>query len=142
MFDKFSDDSRTLLAIAREDALRLGHDYIAPEHLLLAVTQTKSGAIKVLKDLEVDIEGLRATVEAAAGTGDAPADLKALPFTPGAKHVLEHTVEETKRLGHHKTGTEHLLLGLLRGTGGAAKALQAANVDLEEARIRVRALRG
>jgi ATP-dependent Clp protease ATP-binding subunit ClpC len=144
MFDRFSDHARSVMALARENALRLGHEHIAPEHVLLALTEEKNGkGEKVLQGLDVDLAALRAKVEAAMEAGTPGGDVKALPFTDGAKRVLENTVEEATRLDHHHLGSEHVLLGLLgEEQGAAARALRDVGVNLETVRARVRALSG
>ena len=70
---KFSPRVKDVITYSREEALRLGHDYIGTEHLLLGIIREGEGtAVRLLKSLNVDLQELRKTVEQAIGTGDNP----------------------------------------------------------------------
>jgi len=136
MFDRFTERARKVIALAREEAGRLGHDYIGTEHLLLGLIREGGGvAAAVLENLNVDLERVRLEVEKLVVMGGGTLTLGEVPFTPRAKKVLELSVEETQNLGHNYIGTEHLLLGLIReGEGVAAKVMEGLGVKLEKAR--------
>lgn len=139
MYDRFSDSGRTLMGAAREEAQRLKHDTIGPEHLLLAITdKPEDKAARLLQAFDVDLSKLHHELESEVGEGTASPDTTMIPFTPSAKRVLENTLDEAKRLGHSNIRSEHLLLGLLREEHGhVAKAFGSANVSLEAIRARV-----
>jgi ATP-dependent Clp protease ATP-binding subunit ClpC len=136
MFDRFTERARKVIALAREEAGRLGHDYIGTEHLLLGLIREGGGvAAAVLENLNVDLERVRLEVEKLVVIGGGTLTLGEVPFTPRAKKVLELSVEEAQSLSHNYIGTEHLLLGLVReGEGVAAKVLENLGVKLDKAR--------
>jgi len=145
MFDKFTDRARRVMQLARAEAVRLNHDYIGTEHILLGLIGEGSGvAANVLKNLGVELQRIRQEIEKLVHSGSASSIPSGqIPFTPRAKKVLEFAVDEATSLGHNYIGTEHLLLGLLRETGGkAAQVLVNLNVRLNEVREEVLSLLG
>ena len=134
-FDKFTERARRVLTLAQEEAQRFNHNYIGTEHILLGLTrQDDSVAARVLASLGAEAGAVRSAVESLIGRGDR-AVLGEIGLTPGAKRVIELSVDEARRLHHHYIGTEHLLLGLIReGEGIAAGALNRLGVNLERAR--------
>lgn len=133
-FDKFTDRARRVLTLAQEEAKRLRHNYIGTEHLLLGLVREGEGvAVKVLNNLGVELQQIRKAIEFITGSGDRDASGE-VGLTPRAKHAIELAVDEARRLSHHYVGTEHLLLGLLRGEGIAASVLENLGVKLEKAR--------
>jgi ATP-dependent Clp protease ATP-binding subunit ClpA len=138
MFERFTDRARRVVVLAQEEARMLGHDYIGTEHLLLALIHEGEGvAAKALLALDVDLDTLRREVEALVGRGQ-QATSGHIPFTPRAKKVLELALRESVQLGHDYIGTEHLLLGLVRGgEGPAAEVLQQRGIELNTVRQEV-----
>jgi ATP-dependent Clp protease ATP-binding subunit ClpC len=134
-FDRFTKRARRVLTLAQEEAQRLSHNYIGTEHLLLGLVREDSGkAMRVLRELGVDPQGVRDMVERTVGRGQRSMYGK-LSLTPRTKRVIELAVDEARRLGHHYIGTEHLLLGLVReGEGVAVDVLQGLGVNLENVR--------
>jgi excisionase family DNA binding protein len=133
-FAKFTERARKVLTLAQEEAQRLQHNYIGTEHLLLGLVREGEGvAVKVLNNLGVELQQIRKAIEFIIGRGDrdAPGEVG---LTPRAKHAIELAVDEARRLNHHYVGTEHMLLGLLRGEGIAAGVLENLGVKLEKAR--------
>ena len=133
MQERFSGPARMLMAAARNEALRLHHDYLGTEHLLLALTRARpSLACDVLEALGTDPAVIRVEVERRLLPGSLETQPRQLPFTPRAKTVLELAREEARILHHQYIGTEHLLLGLLReGEGIAATVLSNLGLDLK-----------
>ncbi|MBP5232906.1 MAG: NDP-hexose 4-ketoreductase, partial [Planctomycetes bacterium] len=145
MFEKFTDRARKVINLAKQEAERLGHEFIGTEHILLGLVKEGSGvAANVLEMLNVDLEKVRMEVEKfVAPSGDTTTHSNSLPFTPKAKKVLELAMEEARNLEHNYIGTEHLLLGLLREHEGmAAQVLLNLNVRLEDVRAEVMELLG
>ena len=106
MFDRFTERARKVIALAREEAGRLGHDYIGTEHLLLGLIREGGGvAAAVLENLNVDLERIRLEVEKLVVMGGGTLTLGEVPFTPRAKKVLELSVEEAQSLSHNYIGT-------------------------------------
>ncbi|MFQ5537885.1 MAG: ATP-dependent Clp protease ATP-binding subunit [Gemmatimonadota bacterium] len=132
----FTDRVRKVLAMAREQAIRLQHDYVGTEHILLGLIREGEGvAAAVLTNLNVDLEQIHERVEESVRKGKATIALGELPYTSRAKKVLEFAMAEARDFNHSYVGTEHLLLGLLREEKGiAAQVLNSLGVTLEEAR--------
>src|SRR5687768_1118426 len=122
--------------MAREEAIRLQHDYVGTEHILLGLIREGEGvAAAVLMNLNVDLEQIHERIEESVRKGKATIALGELPYTSRAKKVLEYAMAEARELNHSYVGTEHLLLGLLREEKGiAAQVLNSLGVSLEEAR--------
>ena len=138
MFDRFTDDAKKLMGLARQHALHLRHGAIAPEHMLLALLQLpRSAAGRHLEAWGLDPNVLAPHLDAALLPGTATSE-GTLPFTPAAKKVLELTLEEAVRLRHSFIGCEHLLLGLVReGNCEAAQLLAAAGARIDTLRAAV-----
>ena len=114
---KFSNRVKEVISLSREEALRLGHDYIGTEHLLLGMIREGEGvAIGLLKKLGVSLDELRNSVEQAT-KGTTTSNVKNLaniPLTRQSEKVLKITYLEAKIFKSHLIGTEHLLLSILR----------------------------
>ncbi len=132
----FTDRVRKVLAMAREEAIRLQHDYVGTEHILLGLIREGEGvAAAVLMKLTVDLDAIHEGVEESVRKGKATIALGELPYTSRAKKVLEYAMAEAREMSHSYVGTEHLLLGLLREEKGiAAQVLNSLGVTLEDAR--------
>ncbi len=114
---KFSNRVKEVISLSREEALRLGHDYIGTEHLLLGMIREGEGvAIGLLKKLGVSLDELRNSVEQATrGTTTSNVqNLANIPLTRQSEKVLKITYLEAKIFKSHLIGTEHLLLSILR----------------------------
>tara|TARA_B110000438_G_scaffold86556_2_gene86024 strand:+ start:33629 stop:36166 length:2538 start_codon:yes stop_codon:yes gene_type:complete len=114
---KFSNRVKEVISLSREEALRLGHDYIGTEHLLLGVIREGEGvAISLLKKLGISLDDLRASVEhntKNTSIGNLK-NLKNIPLTRQSEKVLKITYLEAKIFKSKLIGTEHLLLSILR----------------------------
>ena len=132
----FTDRVRKVLAMAREEAIRLQHDYVGTEHILLGLIREGEGVgAAVLTNLNVDLDQIHEQVEESVKKGKATIALGELPYTSRAKKVLEFAMVEARELSHSYVGTEHLLLGLLREEKGiAAQVLNSLGIGMEEAR--------
>ena len=116
----FTERVRKVLAITREEAGRLKHEYVGTEHMLLGLIREGDGvAATVLRNLRVDLDEVRRTVEGLVKKGKADPPLGPdLPYTSRAKKVLELAMGEARELNHSYVGTEHLLARLAcRGKG-------------------------
>jgi ATP-dependent Clp protease ATP-binding subunit ClpC len=114
---KFSNRVKEVISLSREEALRLGHDYIGTEHLLLGMIREGEGvAVAVLKKLGVPLDQLRGEIEKIS-KGTATHQIKNLaniPLTRASEKVLKITYLEAKIFKAQLIGTEHLLLSILR----------------------------
>ncbi|MEK3977150.1 AAA family ATPase [Psychrobacillus sp. FSL K6-1267] len=143
MFNRFTQRSQKVLQLAQEEAIRLKHESIGTEHILLGLIREGSGiAAKALEAIEVDPKVIEAGIEELVGTGAEEVG-PIVHYTPRAKKVIELSVDESRKLGHSYIGTEHLLLALIReGEGVAARVLNNAGVSLNKARQQVLQLLG
>ncbi len=133
MWQFFTERAKRVVQLAHREALRLGHDVIGTEHLLLGLIAEGEGvAAQVLTSMGVDLDEVRQRVEAIVGRGepkDRPVDL---PLSPRAKGVLDLAMREARNMGVSYVGTEHLLLGLIaEGEGVAAQVLTSMGLDLQ-----------
>lgn len=142
MFGRFTERAQKVLALAQEEAIRLGHNNIGTEHVLLGLIREGEGiAAKALLALGLGPEKIQNEVETLIGKGQDGA--KTIHYTPRAKKVIELSMDEARKLGHSYVGTEHILLGLIReGEGVAARVLNNLGVSLNKARQQVLQLLG
>jgi len=141
----FTERVRKVLAMAREEAARLHHEYVGTEHILLGLIREGEGvAAAVLQSLNVDLDEIQQKIEDTVKKGKAAqATGPDLPYTSRAKKVLELAMSEARELNHSYVGTEHLLLGLLREEKGiAAQVLTDSGVNLDAARTETLRLLG
>jgi len=132
----FTPRAQQALALARKEADRFNHNFIATEHLLLGLIALGQGvAVNVLQKMGLHLEAVRREVERQMGKGPEQNKTEKIPYTPRVKIVLALAAKEAGYLNHVYVGTEHLLLGLLREGGGvAARVLSSLNVDVDNAR--------
>ncbi len=138
MFERFTERARETVVLAQEEARALRHNYIGTEHVLLGLLREEEGlAARALDQLHVTLEEVRGQVAGIVGQGD-EVTAGQIPFTPRAKKVLELSLRESRALGHHYIGTEHILLGLARENEGvAARILLDLGADAEKIRNEV-----
>ncbi|MBY8914705.1 ATP-dependent protease ATP-binding subunit ClpC [Bacillus sp. YC2] len=142
MFGRFTERAQKVLALAQEEALRLGHNNIGTEHILLGLVREGEGiAAKALQALGLGSDKIQKEVESLIGRGQEMS--QTIHYTPRAKKVIELSMDEARKLGHSYVGTEHILLGLIReGEGVAARVLNNLGVSLNKARQQVLQLLG
>ena len=135
MDNNFSAQVKEIISFSREEALRLGNDFIGTEHLLLGLIRDGDNtAIKVLKQLNVDLYELRKEVEMAIKdkTGKNIANINSLPLTKQAEKVIRVTVLEAKALKSPLVETEHLMLSILKNKENiATQILNQFDVDYD-----------
>ncbi|MCH5714747.1 Clp protease N-terminal domain-containing protein [Niabella hibiscisoli] len=117
MDNNFSTQVKEIISYSREEALRLGNDFIGTEHLLLGlIREGDNTAIRILKGFNIDIFELRKEIELAIKdkTGKNIANINSLPLTKQAEKVIRVTVLEAKALKSNQVETEHLMLSILK----------------------------
>ncbi|MGP4042254.1 ATP-dependent protease ATP-binding subunit ClpC [Gracilibacillus sp. D59] len=142
MFGRFTERAQKVLALSQEEAVRLGHNNIGTEHILLGLVSEGEGiAAKALYAIGLGADKIRDEVESLIGKGNEVS--QTIHYTPRAKKVIELSMDEARKLGHSYVGTEHILLGLIReGEGVAARVLNNLGVSLNKARQQVLQLLG
>jgi len=137
MDDNFSPRVKDVIAYSKEEALRLGHDFIGTEHLMLGLLRDGNGkAISILDALDVDLDHLRRKVEilspANPNTGNSQKDKKNLHLTRQAERALKTTFLEAKLFQSSSINTAHLLLCILRNENDpTTKLLHKLKVDYD-----------
>ncbi|GEL78095.1 ATP-dependent protease ATP-binding subunit ClpC [Tenuibacillus multivorans] len=142
MFGRFTERAQKVLALSQEEAIRLGHNNIGTEHILLGLVKEGEGiAAKALQSLNVTADQIQQEVEQLIGRGNHTP--QTIHYTPRAKKVIELSMDEARKLSHSYVGTEHILLGLIReGEGVAARVFNNLGVSLNKARQQVLQLLG
>ena len=135
LFTRFDPAARRVVVLAQEDARTLCHNFLGTEHLLLGLLAETSGvAATTLDAAGITREGVRAAVERIVGCGQG-VPRGHIRFTSRAKRVLELSLRESRELGHHHLGTEHVLLGMLtEGEGVGVQVITEAGVNLGQLR--------
>ncbi len=133
MEGNFSNRVQDVIRLSREEALRLGHDYIGTEHLLLGVIREGEGiAVKILRNMGVDLYKLKKSIEDTVRTSGGTLTIGNIPLTKQAEKVLKITYLEAKLYKSDVIGTEHLLLSLLRDDDNiAAQILHQFNIHYD-----------
>ncbi|MBS1744375.1 MAG: ATP-dependent Clp protease ATP-binding subunit [Bacteroidetes bacterium] len=135
MDNNFSTQVKEIISYSREEALRLGNDFIGTEHLVLGLIRDgENTAIKILKSLNVDLYELRKEIEMAVKdkTGKNIANINSLPLTKQAEKVIRITVLEAKALKSTLVESEHLMLSILKNKENiATQILGQFDVDYD-----------
>ena len=136
MEGNFSNRVQDVIRLSREEALRLGHDYIGTEHLILGIIREGEGiAVKILRNLGVDLYKLKKAIEDTVRTSGGTLTIGNIPLTKQAEKVLKITYLEAKLYKSDVIGTEHLLLSLLRDDDNiAAQIMHQFNVHYDVVR--------
>ena len=134
---KFSPRVKDVITYSREEALRLGHNYIGVEHLMLGIIREGEGtAVRILEGLNVDLQKLRKALEGSIRpTAGSSVGAGNIPLVKQAEKILKITYLEAKIFKSNLIGTEHLLLSILKDEDNVAtKALSAFNIDYDVAK--------
>ena len=131
MKNNFSHRVQMVIQFSREEAVRLGHDYIGSEHLLLGLLREGDGiAIEILKNQSVDLDEFKRSIEETVKSTGGTMTIGNLPLTKRAERILKGTYIEAKNFKSDIIGTEHLLLSLTKEKDGMAAQL-LMNFDVE-----------
>lgn len=134
---KFSPRVKDVITYSREEALRLGHDYIGIEHLMLGMIRDGEGVgMRLLKNLGVEAQEFRRTIEANLTPGLRKSNnLANIPLVKQAEKTLKLTYLEAKTFKSIQIGTEHLLLCILKDSDNiVTKTLLKYGVDYDAVR--------
>src|SRR5580704_1678310 len=122
MDNNFSAQVKEIISFSREEALRLGNDYIGTEHLLLGlIREGDNTAIRILKSFNVDIKEMKNEIELAVKSNKGYQ--KALPLNVSAEQTINGAVSEAKTLKSKKVEPEHLILSILNNSATAPTIL-------------------
>jgi ATP-dependent Clp protease ATP-binding subunit ClpC len=142
MDGNFSDRLQDVIRLSREEALRLGHDYIGTEHLLLGIIREGQGvAVRILRNLDCDLMKLKKAIEDTVRTSGGTLTIGNIPLTKQAEKVLKITQIESKIYKADVIGTEHLLLSLLRDEDNiATQILHQFNISYDSSRAELNSM--
>ncbi|MCB0282244.1 MAG: ATP-dependent Clp protease ATP-binding subunit [Calditrichae bacterium] len=131
MGNNFTSRVQKVIRYSKEEAMRLGHDYIGTEHLTLGIIKEGEGiAVKILKNLGCDLEKLKKAIEDATAPSGGTMTIGNLPLSKRAEKALKMTYIEAKNFNNDVIGTEHLILSILKEKDClAAQILQTFNID-------------
>lgn len=135
MDENFSPSVREVISYSKEEAMRLGHDYIGTEHLMLGIIREGEGsATQILSDLGIDLKNIRTKIEtiSAPNEGRQISQKKNLPLTRQAEKALKTTFLEAKLFQSTVIRTTHLLLCILRNEDDpVTRLLKQQGIDYE-----------
>ena len=140
MWQNFTERGKRVFQLAHREALRLGHDVVGTEHILLGLLDDADGIVtQILSNYGLHPDVLKAEIESLVGTGRTRNEPVDLPSSPRAKLVIDLSMREARKMGVNYIGTEHILLGILaEGEGMAAQLLASHSMDLPRTRMMVR----
>ncbi len=136
MKNNFSSRVQMVIQFSREEALRLGHDYIGTEHLLLGLIREGEGiAVEILRNLGCDLDEIKRSVEDSVKPSGETMTIGNIPFTKRAEKILKMAYVEAEKYKSDIIGTEHLLLALVKEKDGvAAQVLLSYDVTYDTVR--------
>jgi ATP-dependent Clp protease ATP-binding subunit ClpC len=136
--ERFTQRARRVLSLAHQEAEQSRNNNIGTEHLLLGLMDEEGGvAGRVLRELGMTSDRVREVIRRVTGPS-ASFDANRVELASDTQQVLEHAVEEARRLGHHYIGTEHILLGLVRVDSTAMEVLRRLGVTADQIRRQTR----
>ena len=140
-FNDFNDRAKRVLALAQDEAQRFNHSYIGPEHLLLGLSRESDGvAARALESLGATLPRLRGAAESVIGRGETT--VGNIDLSETTRSAISKARYEARKLGHSYIGTEHLLLGLIRGGGIPMALLRSLEIEPDRVRDEVIAAMG
>ncbi len=143
MNDRFTENAKQGINFARDAAFRLNHNYIGTEHLLMGLMQADGVASRVLQENGVTIEKILELVNQLIAPSNGVEMMEGGSFTPRAKRILDQSQKEAAKLNAQETGTEHILIALLRETDCiAVRLLNTLGVNIQKVYIDLLAAAG
>jgi len=138
-FERFTEGAKQALTRAQEEAVAANLPYIGTEHLALALARDDGVAGRILRDLGVTYEGMKAQIGSVLDSAEKPGPARIIP-TSRVKRVMEVALQEATSAGAEHVGTEHLLAALLvEAEGVAAQAFDELGATLPKVRRAIRA---
>ena len=143
MYDKFTENAKNAINLARDTAFRLSHNYIGTEHLLMGLLQVNGVAKKVLGENGVSVEKILELVNQLISPSKGVEMIDAGNFTPRSKRILEQSYKEAARLKASLVGTEHILIALIKEPDCIAiRLLNTLGVNIQKIYIDILAASG
>lgn len=143
MYDKFTENAKNAINLARETAFRLSHNYIGTEHLLMGLLQVDGVARKVLGENGVSVEKVLELINQLIAPSNGVEMIDAGNFTPRAKRIIDQSYKEAARLKASLVGTEHILIALIKEPDCIAiRLLNTLGVNIQKVYIDLLAASG
>jgi ATP-dependent Clp protease ATP-binding subunit ClpC len=143
MNEKFTNNANQAINFAREIAFRLNHNYIGTEHLLMGLMQADGVASRVLRENGVTVEKIMELVNQLIAPSSGVEMMEGGSFTPRSKRILESSQKEAAKLKAQETGTEHILIALIKEADCiAVRLLNTLGVNIQKVYIDLLAAAG
>ncbi len=114
MWQFFTERGKKVIQLAHHEALRMGHNVIEPEHVMLGLILEGSGtACIAMKSIDLDLDKIKAQIESSMGFSQPTLKSIDLPISARLRKALELSMKEARNMGCNYVGTEHILLGIL-----------------------------
>ena len=142
MWQFFTERGKKVIQLAHREALKMGHNVIEPEHIMLGLIYEGGGvAHQVLVSLGLNLDDIRTQIEEAMGHSQPILKAIDLPLSPRVKKSLEIAMREARNMGINYVGTEHILLGILADTSSmVSQYFLSMGVDITAAHKQVLAV--
>ena len=135
LYGRFNERAQNVILFAQEEAKRFKHGYVGTEHILIGILNEEGIAKKILNDMNIKVDDVRALVEEYEGQGEIALYGNDIPLTPRTKRLLELSLLEASNLNHNYISPEHILLALIRESEGVAfTILKNLGADIEKVR--------
>jgi ATP-dependent Clp protease ATP-binding subunit ClpC len=136
MYDKFTENAKTAINLAREVAYRLSHNYIGTEHLLIGLMEVEGVASKILEENGVTVEKVLELVNQLIAPNSGVEMMDAGSFTPRSKRILDQSYKEAAKFKAQLVGTEHILIALIKESDCiAVRLLNTLGVNVQKVYI-------
>lgn len=136
MNDKFTENARNAIHLAREIAFRLSHNYIGTEHLLIGLMEVEGVASRILRENGVTVEKILELVNQLIAPNSGVEMMDAGSFTPRAKRILDQSYKEAAKFKAQLVGTEHILIALIKESDCiAVRLLNTLGVNIQKVYI-------
>lgn len=133
-FDRFSDDAKRVIALAQDEAVRLRHNWLGTEHLLLGVIRGSTTLAEILRAAGLDLQSARSAVREIVPPGAEGTEISEITLTPRVKRVIELATGQSYGTPGRRTAPEHLLVALIDEGGGIAAGILRTKTKVDEVR--------
>ncbi len=136
MYEKFTDNAKNAINLAREVAYRLSHNYIGTEHLLMGLMEVEGVASRVLEENGVTVDKVLELVNQLIAPNNGVEMMDGGTFTPRSKRILDQSYKEAAKFKAPLVGTEHILIALIRESDCiAVRLLNTLGVNVQKVYI-------
>ena len=136
MYEKFTDNAKTAIGVAKDVAYRLSHNYIGTEHLLIGLMEVEGVASKILEENGVTVEKVLELVNQLIAPNNGVEMMEGGSFTPRSKRILDQSYKEAAKLKAQLVGTEHILIALIKESDCiAVRLLNTLGVNVQKVYI-------